>query len=322
MKKSLLLIILLTISTFCFSQKTLSLKWKVGDSKNITMNLHSKIINGDNNPVDSILVTKSKLTIEDENKNSYKIKLDTYNQLINFGLLHYPDLLKENSINENLTSNYVFYKDSLYYEILDRAGYEKALKSTYDSILLIFDSNSIENIDSLKVELTELFNSLKEKSEAMHILDVLVETYETKFSKNDTIFSTDSIVSPLNGNRFLTTKEKTFINKKSKKINEIKVEKECVFDIEKDLLPDLKNQIKEMFKTMTENVDTTEINSQMQTIINSIVDSYKFDGSELFTIAKSKKSNWPSRISKEAIYEINNAAIKSEMMINISIEIK
>lgn len=322
MRKTLFFIISLTISTFCFSQKTQSTKWKIGDSKSITMNLHSKIINGNDNPIDSILTTKSKLTVVEANKENYFIKLNTSNQLINFGLQYCPGLLEKMTNFEDISSQFKIYKDSIYYELTNRAEYEKTLKSSYDSILQILDSNAIESSGKVKMELTELYESLKQKSEAIHVLDILIESYETKYSKNDTIFRTDSIVSPLNGNKFLATNEKTYVDKKDKNFYEIIVDKECVFDIQKDLLPDLKKQLEGMFEMMSEDADTTGLNHQMQTMINSFMDSYEFEGSELFRITRSKKSNWPTKISKQAKYDINNSGIESKMLINISIEIE
>lgn len=321
MRKTIFLIITLSISTFCFSQKTQSIKWKNGESKNITMNLHSRIIADSTNPIDSVLTTKSKLTVEDVHNENYIIKLNTYNQLINFGLLYYPDLLEKLKDMESLSSYFKVNKDSLSYEFLNRAEYEKTLKTMYDTIIQIFDTSSIEGYDTVKVELNQLYNSLKEKSEAMHVLDFLIETYGTKYFKKDTLFRTDSIVSPLNGDRYLTTNEKTYVEKKTKNIYEISVDKTCVFNAQKDLLPDIKKQIERMFKTMSEDADTTELTHQMQTMINSFVDSYEFEGSELFKITKNKKSNWPTKISKEANFDINNLGNKSKIIIGISIEI-
>lgn len=318
MRKTIFLIITLSISTFCFSQKAQNIKWKKGEAKDITMKLHARIFLQGINTNDSVLITKSKLTVEDVHNEHYLIRLKTYNQLINFGRLYYPDLSEKLKYGESLTSLVKIHKDSLSYEVLNRAEYEETLKSMYDTIIQIFESHSVERYDSVKIELTQLYNSLKEKSEAMHIMDLIIEAYETNYSEGDTLFSRGSIVSPINADSYISTDEKTYVNKKTKNIYEVLVDKTCVTDTQQNEWPDIKS----MFKQKAEDTDTTGLIHLVQSMTNSLASTFGIEGSELFKITKNKKSRWPTEISKEAKYDIHILGNSSKIFIDVSMDIE
>lgn len=321
MRKFGLLLTFILIGSFGFSQQTQKPDWKAGDTKQIVMTLSGKEINNGITTKDTTILSKSQLTVLEANGENYKIHFKTDNQLINSGRHFYPELSDKISENTDLSMHIKVYKDSLSSEILDTIGYNQALDASYEEILGILKTYTPERFDSAKIELDKLHSSLKEKSEATHLIDLLLDSYKVHYSEIDTVITTDSLPNPFNQTRFIGARVKTHVEKKSKNNYLIVAEKEYIIDVYKDLLSGLTDQLTSTMKKMSADEDNTNITDQMQEMYRTLIDSWEFEGYETFIIERNK-TNWPVSLSKKTELHIQVPNKESKVLIEISIEIK
>lgn len=321
---SFLILLLLNSLSSGFSQEIIQkVDWKEGESKQITLQLNSKEIKNGTTTLDTTWTLRSEILVREITDSCYLVNFKTENQLVNLGCTYYPQLLNELSNNRNLEIEIKITKDSMVSEIMNKGEYDTNLSKTRDEILKILKTKAPEKVDLAAIQIDTLLISLKQKSEALQIVDLILNSYKYNYSFADTLITTDSVANPFKLQNFNGAKMKTYVQKwKDSDTFNIVVKKSYDFDAYKDLMLGLTNHVMGPVKKMVADSIDSETGIEMNGMFDTLLNSFCFGASESLIITRHANSNWPVKLLKKTDLKVTAVNQVSTGMIDILIEIK
>ena len=324
MKTINLLILLLSISSSSFSQKKVhQVEWKEGESKQVILYLSGKEIKDGKTIKDTSLVSKNVLYVKEVTDSNYFIQIITENQLVKLGKYYYEDVSNEMGSSMNFELDIKIVKDSLVSTVLNEREYHKKLSKTRDEVLEILKNKSPDKLEQATIQLDELYSGLEQKSEASHIIDLILNSYKVEYSKADTLFTTDTIANPFNLQSFNGAKVKTYVvaTKEPETFN-IVVEQSYDFEAYKDLISVLSNQTSNIVGKIIKDEGNHEVVNELYAMLEQQMKSIEFNAAASTIITRKLNSNWPIKILKESELKMKTKRGKVGALIDIIIEIK
>ncbi|MGM0620210.1 MAG: hypothetical protein ACQETJ_04120 [Bacteroidota bacterium] len=323
-KHYLFLILLLTIYSTGFCQQfAQEMDWKEGETKQISIQLSGKEIKNGKSVKDTTLTSESEIIISSVTDSSYFIKFKTENQLVNSGSNYYKNLLNELSDNQSFEIDIKIKKDSLTPEIINSKEYEANLNKSRVEILNILKNKTPEKLHEATVQLNELSSSLESKSEALHIIDLLLYSYKIQYSFTDTLFAMDTSANPFKLQNFNGAEVKTYVTKASDSKNyNIVEEKSFDFKAYKDLLAGASNQVSGTIDKMVADTSATQITDQMNGMFSALLNSIDFGASEKLTVTRKLDSGWPVKLLRKTDLKISAPNNESAGLVEELMEIK
>jgi len=318
----LLILLFLTTSSLSFSQVIVpKIDWKKGESKKITMKLNGKEIKNGTTSKDTTFTTKSELFVQEITDSSYIVKFTTENQLVKAGSVYYKGLEKELSDNRNLDVDVIVNKKSMVSEMINKEEHDFNLSKIHSEIIEILKAKAPEKVNQATIQLDEILKSFTDKSEALHTLDFILESYRVNYSFSDTLITLDSIANPFKLQNFNGAKVKTY-TKKYTDTYDVFIEMSYDFDAYKKLLSAASNNVVGIVGSMLDDNDSQNTMVEMSKVLNMLYASNEFEASDSFIITRKNDLNWPLKINKEVDLKLTNNNVESAGLIKILIEIK
>lgn len=324
MKKLNLIFLLLLISYFdCFSENSIQINWKVGETKQVTVTSKVQQFENGITLIDTSVISYLDLTVLEFKNQTYKIQVLQRNLMKDLGCKLDSNFLNKISNKEPLLLEFFVNKDSLTAELIDSVSYLKAVDDSYHEISEQLEKENSERFNNNKNELKGLHIFLRQNAKgAISILDLILETYKNQFSFNDTLKVIESIENPFNSEKLIIAKKKVIAEKISKSVQRINITKEYDFNFSESITSTLSETANEIVENLAIDEEITEPLNGIDEMMKSLMSRFEFEGNETTIINLNTKSNWPDEVFKKINLGIATSSKKTNISAMLTLKIE
>ena len=323
MKRINLFLLASLVYVAAFSQnKTMSINWKAGETKQISMIFSGKEIEHDKVGLDTSFAFEGELLVKNELPNEYIISMNEMNMLESAGSIFYKNLPQEISVT-SLVSEISIDKNAFTVTQLNQADYNASIQKSYDEILKILAEKVPEKLDKATQTLTDIKKGQQQNSTTSQIVELILDSYKFNYSEKDTIFADDPGSNPMKLPGFPGAKVMTYVQPSGKKgTSNIVIERIYNSDLYKNMMSGVTQQVSGAIGNIADTNDDSAVKNQMEEAMKQMMSMMDINISDKTVVTRSETSNWPSKITKDINMNMMAGGSKSGAIISVDMAIR
>ena len=323
MRKLLLVFILGSLlscgrSSTDFSPK---INWKVGETKNLAINVYAKEIHNSKILKDSTFTLYGSIVVKEVKNDSYFVDFELKNPLVLLAKNYDKNIESKLKDFKTIKAELKLSKQSLESSLVSEVQYASSIVASKKAIIEMLNINTPEKLAEAKKALNSAEEELIKTKMILQIPDLLLKSYAINYAVQDTITKTDTTANPFDLDQFKQATRKTYVQNGKNETFTIVSETKYDFGAYIKQIENLKNKmLAEVAK------DSTEEQKAQTTNLTDVYDSnlamvYDLDASDKIEIARSKSGNWPKHIVRYSMLSMENLDLNSKAIVKINIDI-